>query len=112
MDRRTIVNRLSKLFYLRKEPFAICANRLLRFGYQDIEIDIPICENSRESKEYCAEIRKMTINFRHQNYQYHVEAQCADGYAFSFCRYLPAHPQAVATGVLLCRLSRCLCALL
>lgn len=81
MDRRAIVNRLSKLFYLRKEPFAICANRLLRFGYQDIEIDIPICENSRDSKEYCAEIRKMTINFRHQNYQYHVEAQCADGHA-------------------------------
>ena len=27
-------------------------------------------------------------------------------YAFSFRRYLPAHPQAIATGVLLCQLSR------
>lgn len=80
MDRKDRVYRLSKLFSLRKEPFVSCAERLLNFGYTDIEIDIPICENGIDSEEYYAETRKMAVDFRHRDYRYRLEAQCYDGY--------------------------------
>lgn len=75
-DRR---DRLNKLYYLREEPFRICANILRGFGYQDIEIDIPIYENNIGSDTYNAELRKMTVDFRYKDYRYHLEAQCCDG---------------------------------
>ena len=72
---------LSRLYSRRQSAFERCALRLLRLGYQDIDIAMPVCENNIESEEYCAELRAISVNFRHQDDRYTLEVQCCDGYA-------------------------------
>ena len=65
----------------RKSLFRKCTSKLLTFGYEEIDVDIPLYhEENAETGEYILELRRLDIGFCDQINSYSMEIQCCDGY--------------------------------